>query len=742
MENNMLKVQLNLAEGVYVISRNDGKEEVIKSIKDGAKNNYNKANMNNRRREIEKLEGGQSKWIPSDLLNLVDPVLYDALEEFDMKYGTQYRSGYVKSITKQIPRVGMSEFRSKKRQYQERALKERTDDLREAGISIEYDVNFFGNGLSLMDNIRALRMAKAQKTVGATVKNKQKDFIVDKITDVRTAITQGISNIRTKMAERKARLAQKKLVDYTPRDENGLIDDVPELSEEDLKAISSATLEQTGQVLNLGNDLKQEVGPAVEADILIDGENIVPVGKNPSLREETAESPNPSIRENIVVGKNGVAAQVGKSSMHTESGEQNNASVDEIRVEEPVVVSARVGEPKAKKTISRSKAIQASKQAARDAGKLKNSYQARIQAKADSKKAADEGKQKAAAKREEEAKKAAEAAKLQAERQAIDKAIRIQHKKNQEKAKRPAEEAARALNEKKLSTRLSRKLKSVQDSIRNKVHMPDMNEYGRKITGAVTLANENIKKIKEQAVVRFTRTLKDAQDSIKNKVHIPNLTGQQKAIAGIAAAFALTAAIGVGVAATQASADASARVPTNPTAPIVESIESTRPELSEAEELVYKQDFGDKKDTTASTMGGIQQGTTQNNNAAKQEKSEEEQQKEYLSSIKVGSNMKIDSGKYFASPDGTGVFGHFENYQDGVKEITIIGITTNEGYKVIKDSNVSLYELKQQYPNAKFSYHFVFRHSDGRTTTLGWLTENSMEQNIQMENIEQADEGR
>ena len=139
MENNMLKVQLNLAEGVYVISRNDGKEEVIKSIKDGAKNNYDKANMNNRRREIEKLEGGQSKWIPSDLLNLVDPVLYDALEEFDMKYGTQYRSGYVKSITKQIPRVGMSEFRSKKRQYQQRALKERTDDLREAGISIEYD---------------------------------------------------------------------------------------------------------------------------------------------------------------------------------------------------------------------------------------------------------------------------------------------------------------------------------------------------------------------------------------------------------------------------------------------------------------------------------------------------------------------------------------------------------------------------------------------------------------------------
>lgn len=76
--------------------------------------------------------------------------------------------------------------------------------------------------------------------------------------------------------------------------------------------------------------------------------------------------------------------------------------------------------------------------------------------------------------------------------------------------------------------------------------------------------------------------------------------------------------------------------------------------------------------------------------------------------------MKIENGKYFASPDGTGNFGLFENYTDGVKELTIIDVITKDGVIVVKDPNVSLYDLKQQYPDAKFSYHFVCRHPDGK----------------------------
>lgn len=278
----------------------------------------------------------------------------------------------------------------------------------------------------------------------------------------------------------------------------------------------------------------------------------------------------------------------------------------------------------------------------------------------------------------------------------------------------------------------------MQDSIRNKVHISDINEYKRKIAGAVTIAAEKAKEMKKEAVVRFTRKLRDAQDSIRNKAHMPKLTGPQKKIAGVAAAFALVGAIGLGVAATQANADATARIPVTPTVPIAEAMESTRPELGDIDHFVNIDKLGHKNNLSTN---GVQE-TEQKAPEVEQEKSEEEQKREYLSSIRVGSNMKIESGKYFASPDGTGNYGHFENYTDGVKQITIIDVITRDGVIVVKDSDVSLYDLKQQYPDAKFSYHLVCVRSDGSKTTLGWLTENSMEQNLEIETPQQVDEGR
>lgn len=745
MENNMLRVQLDLAEGVYVISRNDG-EEVIKLIKDGTKSHYDKAAMDKRRKEIEKLEAGQSKWIPEDLLKTVDPVLYDALEEFDSKYGTQYRSAYVKAITLQIPYTGVSEMK-KKRQYEKRAAGIRTEKLEKAGISMEYDLNIFG-GLGLKNNLQALKIARAQKTVGVTIKNRQTDFVKN----IGAAISTRVSSIRDKIIEQRIRkneekikLAQKKVEASVPRDEHGLIDDVPELSEEELLSISSGMLEQSGQVLNIGNNAKLEPERKVGESVVIDkdvttDENIATVGvaagSNPQVLDATILRTNPSIKDSVMVGANSSTAQAGAEIVRTEMEAQSNTLEIGVNVEVAAIERASAG-PKAKKNMSRSKSIQASKQAAREAGKLKNSYQARIQAKADARIAAAEGKQKAAIKRAEDAQKAAQE---EQDRIAREREEQIRAEIEAEEARIAAEEARiaaeKALNDKKLSVRLSRKLKSVQDSIKNKVHMPDMSEYKRKITGAVTIAVERAKEVKKEAAVKFTRTLRNAQDSIKNKVHVPNLTGPQRTIAGVVAAVALVGAIGLGVAATQANADASSRIPVTPTAPIAEAVESIKPELGDIDKFVNIGDLGHKTNTIGA------QETGEKTPEVKPEKSKEEQQKEYLSSIKVGSKMKIESGKYFASPDGTGNYGHFENYTDRVKEITIIDVITRDGVIVVKDPNVSLYELKQQYPEAKFSYHFVFRHSDGRTTTLGWLTENSMEQNIEIDNPQQIDEGR
>ena len=126
-------------------------------------------------------------------------------------------------------------------------------------------------------------------------------------------------------------------------------------------------------------------------------------------------------------------------------------------------------------------------------------------------------------------------------------------------------------------------------------------------------------------------------------------------------------------------------------------------------------------------------GQTGEQNVQQVEEGEKDEKVEYLSSIRVGTAMNISSGKFFASPEGQGNFGRFENYVEGVKEINMIDVMTDTQYITIKDPNISLYELKQQYPNAKFSYHIVCRNADGTTTVLGWLTEESFEQNKDQE---------
>lgn len=109
-----------------------------------------------------------------------------------------------------------------------------------------------------------------------------------------------------------------------------------------------------------------------------------------------------------------------------------------------------------------------------------------------------------------------------------------------------------------------------------------------------------------------------------------------------------------------------------------------------------------------------------------------EEQQDYQDLVRVGARMNIQKGKFFETPEGTGKFGRFEKYADSKKIITIIGITTKDGYKSIKSNDISLKELKEKYPDAKFSFHFA----DEKGSSLGWLTSNSFEETIQNENSE------
>ena len=70
------------------------------------------------------------------------------------------------------------------------------------------------------------------------------------------------------------------------------------------------------------------------------------------------------------------------------------------------------------------------------------------------------------------------------------------------------------------------------------------------------------------------------------------------------------------------------------------------------------------------------------------------------------------------------------------KIISQIGIATDDGYISVTTDDVTLLELKEKYPDAKFSYHIV----DEKGHILGWLTSESLQENL-LENQQQVDDG-
>ena len=80
----MLNVNIDLIRGAYILSRNNGEEVVIKAINENGTKSYKSKEMKKRREEI--VEG--ITYVANDRKREIDPVLYDALKEFDTLYGT------------------------------------------------------------------------------------------------------------------------------------------------------------------------------------------------------------------------------------------------------------------------------------------------------------------------------------------------------------------------------------------------------------------------------------------------------------------------------------------------------------------------------------------------------------------------------------------------------------------------------------------------------------------------------
>lgn len=270
---------------------------------------------------------------------------------------------------------------------------------------------------------------------------------------------------------------------------------------------------------------------------------------------------------------------------------------------------------------------------------------------------------------------------------------------------------------------------------------------------------------KDGIVHRYTRKLKNKADSIRNKLAMSKDRFRRATavaavcavvvVAGVIAIPKAIASIPLGteqaseiiIQAYDGMEEVSAKeLQTNAEAPIIEISEASN-EL-ENDVSSYIRDFeyqstgivnGEETLSAANTqtVETVEKELVENTKEESQEKSIvqaiEYDSASYLESVKVGSRMTIDSGKYFENPDGSGNYGRFENHIGEAKILSQIGIATNEGYVSISSDDVSLLELKQKYPDAKFSYHFT----DEKGHILGWLTSESLENMIE----QQVDDG-
>ena len=755
----MLSIHVDLGRGLYIISRNNGAEIVTKSINENGSNYYDKVTMEARRQELPKLMG--VRWVPSEILGEVDTVLFDALQEFDAKYGTNYTKPYFDAVIEQVPFTGVSE---KNKHRLQRARKLKTEMLEKAGISISYDVNLLGNtkSLKMSDVIRGFIVALKSKRNGANVKvnaiykanpSQKNDNIIlgeddipdmpeddipdmpkDAILDEHTIDSEPEESLAIDHEKVAVSAGEKSADSSTPAA------NIKNQSKSNLETMDEEIRKHLAEEVSRIMDEKATEGEVVIGrDISSDPKNIAEasVGQNNHKREpirtySQAHEANPA--QEVVLEPD--------SELEFKSQIVSEPTTDGQAVEGKT-------ERKTKSTsrkVSRSKSIQASKKASREAAKLKNTYQSRIAAKADRKAKAEEARI-AKAKREEEEAKKAEEARIAREAEEAKKAKEAAERAEQERIK--AEEEAR----------IAAEVQKTMDEI--------MSRCGVRIGRKPKAKNPD----QEKWVHKFTRKLKSKADSIKNKVYEHKERAKKIVIASAVGAVCLAAVIGIGlshrnnqaeVVSPSPSYSASVEDNTNSTPPsgsdVIIDEDTSKPGTENVGGSTIEEGVaGDTTEVGSGTVVDNNSPSTSVGNPGDVEKpgdiensgdverpvdeTEKDNIDDFLSSVRVGATINVETGRYYEAPDGTGRSGSFESFNDAVKRIEIIDVHTNEGIIVIRDGDISLAELKQQYPNAKFSYHIVAELPDGTTRTLGWMTNNSFENTIE-QNMQEVDDGR
>ena len=161
MENNKLKIKINLKTGKYAF---DNEEEVYTTLMKNEDTSLI-SKMKRIRDEIVDEYG-----FSAEMISRVDPILYEKLKEYDAKKGTRYNTRYLNVVAKEIEKKENEPMGV----YLERCAKIRKKALEETGIEIDYVMATRSEmqDMSLIEKLEVLRMAKRQTAIGATISEK------------------------------------------------------------------------------------------------------------------------------------------------------------------------------------------------------------------------------------------------------------------------------------------------------------------------------------------------------------------------------------------------------------------------------------------------------------------------------------------------------------------------------------------------------------------------------------------
>lgn len=735
-----LKVEFDIVKGIISISRETpgGIQVINKEItreKDSSAKDV--------RQHIMAMHGVSNK-----IAKMLDTRLYEALFEFDAYYKTDYLSSYVDAYYSQD--VIMKNTETKK-EYYDRRKQIGTEELRRAGISISYKVGVIGASkkVGIIERIKWVMLAKKQSEyIGADYSYKFK-LNSDEITNEHTYLSD--SELKNYLVEPEGYDDLKDDPDfeiiYDPEQEDEQLDfeepqklstkDSLEIDFNSIRTFSKSSSIQASKnmprkFLNICR--KNKIGEMVSIVDLKFQEMRNRLGSLNDIFKKNKEKQNkskdntdkkPSILERIIQGRifdlerEELKVSKGQSSKHKpdettrEKIEQQNdqkpdkvtgkksegeskPKLDKVPEEKSKEEKKQNGkskksslvqketkskkdEEKPKKLISKRKSIQALKREQREAMKYKNSYRARI-----------EEMEKARARREARAKLSEEEkARLRTERYREEHRAPLKRpiERTEPVAKKPATTKSEKVVYKK-KTKFTRKLKTKDNSVKNKTYKGIENRKKIFIAGAMGVC---FLACVGSSVTLATNILGGSYDKIETQSQIGQDVESLNADENIKIVF---------------EGDTVKLVKEDEEKPVIE--------INIDENDSTNKSIGESSDVKIVGMD------TEEETEAKDAK------EEYLNSVRVGSKMNIDNGKFFENPDGTGKYGSFESHAGEVKSISIIGIQTKEGYISITDDSESLLDLKNKYPNAKFSFHV----KDDAGHELGWVTKDSFVQTM------------